>query len=305
MTIRKMITPIMVLGMALSVGCGGGLALTQDAVDSAQKIYYAPLMMNRYIVCPVYRIPGDDEVYTGLSAVGVAAKKREVQKGVAENYAAVDMWANFAVGDTGRVGKDLVIIVGVIPEAAVNYYNVTMLANLREVLGDKVQPWPEGQFMREKMDIMGNLYDFKNSDADMFIRTTPPSSKRPVMIRVPNDFKELPKANQFDYSTYNHTLTSSGNTNNIALFMRNPENGKMQKAVSLGFAVFIGDEHLTYVLRTSREESELKRKLTKAYAQIPEPTLAAAIELATQKVNTFEELSKYNIERFFKKLILE
>lgn len=301
MSIRRLIIPIIVLGSALSVGCGGGMALTQDAVDSAQKIYYAPLMMNRYIVCPVYRLPADEEEATGLSKIANAKKKLDVQKGVVDNYPEVDMWTDFAVGDTGRVRKDLVIIVGVIPEDVINDYDATMLAKLREVLGDKVQSWPEGQFMLEKMDMMGNLYDFKNSDADMYIRTSPPFSKSPVMIHVPNAFKELPKANPLNDSRYDHTLMNDGNTNSIALFMRNPENGKMKKAVSVGFAIFIGVDSLKYELNTSAA----KIKLTKAYAQIPDPTLAAAIDLATRNVNTFEENSKLHSGRFFKKLKLE
>ena len=140
MTIRRLIIPILLLGTMLTNGCGGGLALTQASVDSAQKIYYAPLMMNRYVVCPVYRIPADDYAPKGLSKVALVKRKLDAQKGVVDNYPVVDMLADFAVGDTGRVGKDLVIIAGVIPKAVIDNYNDTMLAKFREVLGNKVQP---------------------------------------------------------------------------------------------------------------------------------------------------------------------
>lgn len=301
MNIRKLLIPIILLITMMAMGCGGGLALTKASVDSAQKIYYAPLMMNRYIVRPVYRIPQPTEEAKGLSKIAVAKKQLEVQKGVADNYRAVDMWTDFAVGDTGRVGKDLVIIAGVIPKAVIDDYNSSMLAKLQEVLGNKVQSWPEGQFMLEKMDMRGNLYDFGNSDADMYIYTSPPASREPVMISIPDVFVELPKADPLDRSRYNHTLYSNGNTNSITLFMRNPEDGKMKKAISVGFAVFVAADSLTYELFPSGKKIDL----TKAYAEIPDLTQAAASQLADKVVNVFTSNILANRDRFFRKLVLQ
>ncbi|MFC1583562.1 hypothetical protein ACFL4U_02645 [Candidatus Neomarinimicrobiota bacterium] len=292
---------IAVFGALMLIGCGGGIALTHETVDSVDKIYYAPLKMNRYIVRSVYRIPGDDEEQVGLSKVTTAKKMADTQKGVKEKYQQVDMAAELAVGDTARVGKNPVIILGMIPQEAVDSFNDQMLARLREVLGDKVEFWPEGRFMLEKMDMFGNLYDFKNCDADIYVKITPPYHRIPLTIEITDDFVELPKKtdSSLETSMFSQTIGVRPSSGTIGLFFREEAGGKASK-VAGSFAELLSEKHETFELPVSA-----KIDLVQTYAEIPPVSQEACMKLADAWVAEFEEKGAWSLDYFIKKIVLE
>lgn len=292
---------IAVISAIILIGCGGGMVLTRGMVDSVDKIYYAPLKMNRYIVRYMYRIPGDAEEQVGISKITTAKKKMDTQKGVKEKYRAVDIDAEFAVTDIGRVGKDPVIILGVIPKEAVDSFNDQMLARLRQVLGDKVEFWPEGRFMLEKMDLSGNLYDFKNCDADIYIKIASPYHKKPLIIEITNDFVELSKetTSVFETTMFTQTIGLTPRLGKIGLFFREEAGGKAKK-VTGSYAELLSEKHETFKLPVFK-----KIDLIQTYAEIPPAANEACVKLADAWVAEFESKGTWTLDYFIKKIVLE
>ncbi len=292
---------VAVVGAIILIGCGGGIALTQGKVDSVDKIYYAPLKMNRYIVRYMYRVPGDTEEQIGISKMTTEKKRMDTQKGVKDRYRAVDIDAEFAFGDTGRVGKNPVIILGVIPKEAVNSFNDQMLARLRQVLGDKVEFWPEGRFMLEKTDMFGNPYDFKNCDADIYIKITPPYHREPLIIEITDDFVELPKETDivFETTMFSQTIGLKPRIGTIGLFLREEAGGKGKK-VTGSFAELLSEKHETFKLPVSE-----KIDLIQTYAEIPQVVHQACMTLADAWVTEFEKKGTWSLDYFVRKIVLE
>lgn len=292
---------VAVIGAFILIGCGGGIVLTRVKVDSVDKIYYAPLKMNRYIVRYVYRVPGETEEQVGISKVTTAKKKMDTQKGVQEKYQAVDIDAEFAVGDTGRVGKNPVIILGVIPKEAVNSFNDQMLARLRQSLGDKVEFWPEGRFMLKKMDMFGNPYDFKNCDADIYIKITPPYHKKPLIIVITKDFVELTKetTSVFETTMFSQTIGFAPRIGKIGLYFREEAGGKAKK-VTGSFAELLSEKHETFKLPVST-----KIDFVQTYAEIPQAAHQACMTLADAWATEFEKKGTWSLDYFIRKIVLE
>lgn len=281
------------------VGCGGGIVLTRGTVDSVDKIYYAPLKMNRYIVRYAYRVPGENEDLS-LSKIATTARQLSTQKGVKDKYQSVDLDAEFAIGDTGRVGKNAVIILGVITKKSLDSFNEEMLASLRQVLGEKVESWPENRFMLKKLDMFGNPYDFKNCDADLYIKVKSPFPKDPLIIEISREFVQLPNIEGTSLpSGYSHTIGNTPKAGSIGLFYREEAGGKAKK-VTGSFIELLSKKFETYNIDPFRQ-IELKQ----TYGDIPQVTHQACMKLADYWVTDFDKKASWSRDYFIKKIAIE